>query len=191
MASTIATTLARPINNAIIIGYDVNATTSTKNWTTGFDLQEWDVEGNTVANYLDTNNSGPLDPVDHKRLSLSALLPMARETVRTEAEVGAHFQRYIDYPVSLGWSTFPALLFRHALAPPAPFLAGSAMTVDVMVTHPSTGEALVIGEYKKPGVVRAAEWREEADVSNRTQKLANELLGQLCLLFRRPESMVL
>ncbi|TKA66179.1 hypothetical protein B0A55_12042 [Friedmanniomyces simplex] len=177
MATTIAITLGRPINNATTTGYDVSAATSTKAFAAQFELRDWDVEDNAAASYLLEHKSGPFDPVDNTRLGAFVLLPMANEVVRTEAEVMAHFQKYIDYPVRLGWSVFPSLRFRHAVGPPAPFPAGANMTVDFMVTHHTTGEALVIGEYKKPGVIRAAEWRQEEGLSARTKRLADELLA--------------
>ncbi|KAK3612727.1 hypothetical protein LTR22_028490, partial [Elasticomyces elasticus] len=178
MAGTmpLMTILARPVNNVNTQGAAHNPTTSVKPWTNNSAFMNCDMQVNTLAMFQRDDNFGPFEAADNHRLSTRAWLPMAPELISLEAETNAHFMKYIDMPVRLAWGFFPNLVFHYGIGPPACVAgANAAMTVDVMVCHHITNRPLIIGELKKPGVIRVAEWTGPTAPGLGTRRLQREM----------------
>ncbi|KAK6430069.1 hypothetical protein LTR95_013779 [Oleoguttula sp. CCFEE 5521] len=86
---------------------------------------------------------------------------------------------YIELPIGYAWEG--QCFIRNGIGPPqSALLEGGSMTADVMVGSAVGGSvhALVIGEFKRPGVINLREWLAGAvDLSLNTRRLQQELWG--------------
>ncbi|SMQ52160.1 unnamed protein product [Zymoseptoria tritici ST99CH_1A5] len=146
-------------------------------------MNDWEVESTALNNFESLDNFGRLDEADDVRLSqpFSSQNLGHAEMVSSEGDVTRHFHVYIHQPVRAAWASRPFLAFRDRVETPDMATVDATMVVDYMVqapTPPGVAAAVaVIGEFKKPGVIIQDEWDQDAAPSERTHKLARELLG--------------
>jgi hypothetical protein len=155
-----------------------NVTTSTKPWAAPYNPGLWTSQSTLLSDFENpVLGYGPLDSVDDIRLDEDFEMTEYERLVATEAEVQALFVNAIDHVVQAAWQP-QRVFFRYEIGPPPVVLIPNAsMTVDFMAQsyrQEDLGTPLVVGELKKPGIIRKDEWLNPGKATAATMRLAQE-----------------
>jgi hypothetical protein len=169
-----------PVQHSILQP-QANVTTSTKAWTAPYLPGQWTPQSTLLQNFEHPIlGYGPLDSVDEVRLDGDFEMTEYRRIVASEAEVQALFTNAIDHVVQAAWQA-RRVFFRYEIGPPeGVMLPNASMTGDFMAQscRPEDQWApLVVGELKKPGIIRRNEWLNAAQATPATMRLAKEARG--------------
>jgi hypothetical protein len=161
-----------------IIPPQANVTTTTKAWTAPYHPGLWTSQSTLLSDFEHpVLGYGPLDSVDEVGLDGDFDMTEYRSIVATESEVQTLFAKVIDHVVQAAWQP-RRVFFRYEIGPPeCVMLRNASMTADFMAQscRPEDQWApLVVGELKKPGIIRKDEWINRAKATPATMKLAQE-----------------
>jgi hypothetical protein len=162
-----------------IIATQGSLTTSTKAWLQPYGFGQWVYKNTSLRTFEEVY--GPLDYVDKIRLGAELEMEEYQAFIATEAEVQNLFKLTIDHPVQAAWQP-RGVWFRYQIGPPQSVLKPNAsMTADVVVLSYRPGDnatPLVVGDFKKPGIIKPEEWKKHPrNAASSTQKLVAEIRG--------------
>lgn len=168
-AMSLKSTIRTPVQQA---RGTTGASTSSKKWTDVYSRRHWRwvVEENRTM-----FGGGLYDDPDKVRLEPSCNIPQTSDPVYTEDEVKVQFATYF-HAVRVAYARLPNLFFRYGIAPSGQTM--SSKTVDVKITRRNPeADTLVVGEFKKPGVINPNMWLKKEAYDNNFARLAQELVG--------------
>ncbi|CAG8973647.1 hypothetical protein HYALB_00002213 [Hymenoscyphus albidus] len=197
MSITVGDILSQSIRTHAIYTLDApNVTLSKKSWTDdyrsitnpNFHDSSFDVVNQFLAkdHYIPPgpthNKLYTSDPTDRDRLArqVSPLNALDYMHNLQEGDVVRDFHQNIAFPVSLAWQRHGHFMERSESGPPG--LTNVTKTVDHLFSWMPEGLAnsersQVIGELKKPGIIKPDEWNGTRHKSDVTNRLGKEIRG--------------
>lgn len=150
------------------------AETSAKQWTARYRRDEWNwtLHECTLKSFL----CGGFDnDADRTRLGARYFFQPIYGKVFSEAEVQSHFDKCFWPVCNALRGPKQELSFRYGMGPLGETTFGQ--TVDLSINFEDRNRSLVLGEFKKPGVISYRDWTKSRGFTPASKRLAQELVG--------------